>query len=211
VGVSPTECIIIGRSSSTFTRVARIFAAELAVPYTLDVVRDLGSVELETYGGNPALKVPSLRTPNGTWFGALNACRELARLSTRELCIVWPEALDQPLLANMLELTLHAMATEVGLIMSSLPKEPAETMHRAKMHASLHHTLSWLDTHLQQVLAALPADRHLSYLETCLFCLVTHLEFRNVAPIAPYPALATFCENLALRPSCQGTEFRFDT
>src|SRR4051812_4635532 len=113
-----TSCIIIGRSSSTFTRVARIFAAELGVPYTLEVVRDLSSLDLESYGGNPALKVPSLRTASTTWFGALNVCRELARVSQREARILWPEALEQPLLANMQELVTHAMATEVGLIMS---------------------------------------------------------------------------------------------
>jgi glutathione S-transferase len=208
--VTAAACTIIGRSSSSFTRVARIFAAELDVPYNLEVVRDLRSVEIETYGGNPALKVPSLRTPNSTWFGALNICRELARVSKRELRIIWPEALELPLLANMQELTLHAMASEVGLIMSSLPEEPTETSHRGKMSRSLHNTLLWLDTHASQALAALPDERHFSYLETCLFCLVTHLEFRKLVPTAPYPALAAFCQRFGQRPSCEETGFRFD-
>jgi len=210
VWVTPMACTIIGRSSSTFTRVARIFAAELGVPYTLEVVRDLKSVEIQTYGGNPALKVPSMRTASSTWFGALNICRELARIAKRELCIVWPEALEHPLLANMQELVLHAMATEVGLIMSSLPEEAIETVHRSKMSNSLHNTLSWLDTHVAQALAALPEERHLSYLEACLFCLVTHLEFRKLVPTAPYPALAAFCQRFGERPSCEQTQFRFD-
>jgi glutathione S-transferase len=208
--VTTAACTIIGRSSSSFTRVVRIFATELAVPYTLDVVRDLKSVEIDSYGGNPALKVPSMRTPNSTWFGALNICRALARISNRQLSIVWPEALEHPLLANMQELVLHAMATEVGLIMSSLPDEPTETSHRDKMSRSLHNTLLWLDTHAPQVLAALPEERDLSYLETCLFCLITHLEFRKLVPTAPYSSLAVFCQRFGRRPSCEETEFRFD-
>jgi len=38
---------IIGRSSSSFTRVARIFAAELAIPYTFEIVRDLQSLVVD--------------------------------------------------------------------------------------------------------------------------------------------------------------------
>lgn len=180
------------------------------MPYTLEVVRDLNSLETEVYGGNPALKVPSMQSANVTWFGALNICRELARVSERELCIVWPEDLEGPLLANMQELVLHAMATEVGLIMSSLPREPTETFHRAKMTRSLCKTLSWLDANSQQALAALPEERDLSYLETCLFCLVTHLDFRQVLPTAPYAALVSFSRHFGTRPSCEETAFRFD-
>jgi glutathione S-transferase len=208
--VIAASCTIVGRSSSSFTRVSRIFAAELGVPYTLEVVRDLQSLEVEAYGGNPALKVPSLRTPSGTWFGALNICRELARISLRALHVVWPEVLERPLLANMQELTLHAMATEVGLIMSGPPAEGAETPSRVKMRLSLHNTLSWLDAHATQALDALPAERQLSYLETCLFCLVTHLEFRNVLPTAPYPTLVAFSQRFGGRASCTETAFRFD-
>jgi glutathione S-transferase len=205
-----TSCIILGRSSSTFTRVARIFAAELGVPYTLEVVRDLSSLDLESYGGNPALKVPSLRRASTTWFGALNICRELARVSQREMRILWPEALEQPLLANMQELVTHAMATEVGLIMSLAPEGSTDSVHRRKMTSSLSHTLSWLDAHAPEALAALPNDRQLSYLEVCLFCLVTHLDFRQVLPSAPYPALLSFADRFGTRPSCIETPFRFD-
>ena len=202
---------LIGRSSSSFTRVARIFAAELGVPYAFEVVRDLKSLEVEQYGGNPALKLPSLRTANATWFGALNICRELARASSRALHVVWPEALEEPVLANFQELVLHAMATEVGLIMSSLPNEPTETQHRGKMTRSLQNSLSWLDAHVQQVLAALPAERDLSYLEVCLFCLMAHLDFRDVLPTAPYPMLVEFSRAFGTRPACRETAFHFDS
>src|SRR4051812_43364066 len=104
---------LIGRSSSSFTRVTRIFAAELGVEHGFEIVPDLLSLDAADYGGNPALKLPSLRTPRGIWFGALNICRELERLAPRRPFIVWPEAYDGPLLANAQELTLHAMATGV--------------------------------------------------------------------------------------------------
>ena len=58
--------------------------------------------------------------------------------------------------------------------------------------------------------AALPADRDLSYLEATLFCLVTHLEFRGVVPVAPYPALANFCASFAQRASARETAYHFD-
>lgn len=209
--VTASSLTIIGRSSSSFTRVARIFAAELGMACELEVVGDLQSLESESYGGNPALKVPSLRTPRGTWFGALNVCRELARLSERKLRIVWPEALAEPLLANMQELALHAMATEVGLIMSNLPSETTESFHRLKMSRSLQGSLAWLEAHADEALAALPLERDISYLETCLYCLVTHLDFRQVLSTAPYRALTAFCENFGARPACRETQFRFDT
>lgn len=202
---------IVGRSSSTFTRVTRIFAAELGVPYALEVVRDLRSLEASEYGGNPALKVPSLRTPEATWFGALNACRALARASEQKLRIVWPEALEQPLLGNMQELVLQAMSTEVGLIMSGISDGSTESVHRAKLSKSLGNVMLWLDQHVRAGLAAMPAERDLSYLEVTLFCLVTHLDFRNIMVMTPYCELAAFSRDFGARAACLETEFRFDS
>ena len=59
--------------------------------------------------------------------------------------------------------------------------------------------------------AALPPERDVSYLEVTLFCLVTHLEFRDVLPTAPYPELNKFCQQFAARASIGETTFRFDT
>jgi glutathione S-transferase len=208
--VTTTAFAIIGRSSSSFTRVARIFAAELGVHCALEVVRDLKSVDANDYGGNPALKVPSLRTPGATWFGALNICRELARVSERPLRIAWPETLETPLLANVQELVLHAMATEVGLIMSNNADQPSDTSHRNKMTRSLGNVLSWLDANVRPAMAALPQERDLSYLEVTLFCLVTHLVFRNVMSTAPYLELKAFREAFGSRSSCRDTEYKFE-
>ena len=50
----------------------------------------------------------------------------------------------------------------------------------------------------------------MSFLEVALFCLVTHLEFRDILPTRPYRALGEFTERFARRPSAQQTGFRFD-
>jgi glutathione S-transferase len=208
--VTSTPLTLIGRSSSTFTRVARIFATELGLAHELEVVRDLASLDAREYGGNPALQVPSLRTAQATWFGSLNVCRELVRLAGGRSRVVWPEALEQPLLANMQELVLQAMSTEVGLIMSRIAAQPIDTFHRAKMTQRLANTLSWLDAHVGPALAALPPERELSYLEVTLFCLVAHLDFRNVMSTAPYSELTAFGQRFGARPACAATEYQFD-
>lgn len=209
--MTTTAFTLFGRSSSSFTRVARIFAAELVVPYTFQVVRDLEALDTADYGDNPALKVPSLRTPEATWFGALNVCRALAQASEHPLAIIWPEATPQPVLANMQELVSHAMATEVALIMSGLSGQPTDTPHRVKMTRSLSNVLAWLEAHVQPALAALPHERRLSYLEVTLFCLLAHLDFRGVMSTAPYAALAAFRDDFGARSACRETEYRFDT
>lgn len=203
--------VIIGRSSSHFTRVTRIFAAEMHLDYSFRVVRDLMSSNPEDYGGNPALKIPSLQTPQGVWFGSLNVCRELWRRSSPRPRVVWPEDLNEPLLANAQELVLQAMSTEVALIMGKLSGTSDSSAHHTKMRASLVNMMSWLEENATSVLAALPPHRNLSYLEVTIFCLVTHLEFRDVLPTAPYPELNKFSQQFATRASADETTFRFDT
>ena len=204
------ERTIIGRSSSHFTRVVRIFAAELRTDCSFQVVRDLMSPDPAEYGGHPALKVPTLRTSQGVWFGALSICRELSRQSSVRPRIVWPEDLVHPLPANAQELVVQAMATEVTLIVCNAASGEDDSTPFAKLRKSLVSSMRWLESHAKQAVAALPADRHLSYLEVTLFCLVTHLEFRGVLPIAPYPALNELCRDFAVRASAQNTTYRFD-
>ncbi|WP_257453456.1 glutathione S-transferase N-terminal domain-containing protein [Archangium lipolyticum] len=203
--------VIIGRSSSHFTRVTRIFAAEMRIDHSFQVVRDLMSSDPGDYGGNPALKIPVLRTPRGVWFGALNVCRELWRRAEPRPRVVWPEDLDEPLLANAQELALQAMATEVSLIMGRLADASDSNAHHAKMRKSLVNMLSWLEENASAILAALPPERDLSFLEVTLFCLVTHLEFRDVLPTASYAELNGFCRRFATRASIGETPYRFDT
>lgn len=202
--------VIIGRSSSHFTRIARLFATELGVDHSFQVVRDLLSTNPEDYGGNPALRIPVLKTAQGAWFGALNVSRELWRRSNPRLRVVWPEDLDTPLLANMQELTLQAMATEVTLVMEKMAGAGEGTTHARKLRESLGNMMAWLEANASAALAALPPERDLSYLEVTLFCLVTHLEFRDVLPTASYATLNRFCQQFAQRPSASATPFRFD-
>jgi glutathione S-transferase len=212
----PTRPTIIGRSSSLFTRVARIFAVELGVDCGLQVVRDLMSADPADYGGNPALKLPSLRTQEGLWFGTLNICRALSRRSRLGRRIVWPEDLVQPLPASCQEMVLHAMATEVALIMARVGDGGSHGGgergggHQAKLRSSLLGTMAWLDENAARAVATLPPARDLSYLEVTLFCLVTHLQFRDVLPTAPYPALNELCRSFAARPSAAATGYCFD-
>jgi glutathione S-transferase len=203
--------VITGRSSSHFTRVTRIFAAEMRIDYSFRVVRDLMSSDPGDYGGNPALRIPTLQTPRGVWFGALNVCRELWRRSSLRPNVVWPEDLDEPLLANAQELVLQAMATEVTLIMAKVADASGSSAHHAKMQKGLVNMMSWLEENARSALAALPPDRDLSFLEVTLFCLVTHLEFRGVLPTASYSELTQFCQQFATRASAGETPYRFDT
>ncbi|NOK10698.1 glutathione S-transferase N-terminal domain-containing protein [Corallococcus exercitus] len=203
--------VIIGRSSSHFTRIARLFAAELRVDHSFQVLRDLLSTDPADYGGNPALRIPVLKTSRGAWFGALNVSRELWRQSNPRPRVVWPEDLDVPLLANVQELTLQAMATEVTLVMEKMAGGGEGTTHALKLRKSLLNMMAWLEEHSSAALAALPPERDLSYLEVTLYCLVTHLEFRDVLPIAPYEALNRFRQQFEQRPSARDTAFHFDT
>lgn len=197
---------LVGRSSSSFTRVARVFAAEAGVAYEFQVLRDLTSLDPDDYGGNPALKIPSLRTPEGDWYGALAVCRELVRRSRRSLRVVWPEDLSTPLLSNTQELVLHAMATEVSLILTKPAGDPTED----KRTRSLTGTLAWLESQVPAALAALPTDRSLSFLEVTLYVLLRHLDFRKVLPVTPYVRLLDFCRSFDARDSIRSTEFMFD-
>jgi glutathione S-transferase len=196
---------LVGRSSSHFTRVTRLFAQELGVAYTFHIVKDLRALESAAYSGNPALRLPSLIAPSGTWYGSLNICRELARHARTPRRVVWPEQLHGATLANVQELTLQAMATEVELIMNDAPQSALATKRRE----SLTGTLRWLDQNVDAVLEALPA-RDLSYLEVALYCLLTHLEFRQVLSTEPYEHLRRFAATFGERDSARATAFVFD-
>lgn len=206
-----TQPVITGRSSSHFTRITRIFAAELGVDYSFKVLRELMSSHPEDYGGNPALKIPALQTSRGSWFGAQNICRELWRQSGRKLRVVWPEDHDVPVLANVQELVLQAMANEVMIVMDKVGGGGDSNTYQAKLKQALLNIMAWLEQNVPSALAALPPQRDVSFLEVTLFCLVTHLEFREVLPTAPYPELRKFCQRFAKRPSAEATSFRFDT
>lgn len=201
---------IIGRSSSLFTRVPLIFAEELGIRYELVPIDDMTATDPQAYGGSPALKLPSLRYGDRLLFGAQNICRALAEIAPAPLRIVWPEDLSDDLARNAHELLWHAMSAQVQLVFGTIiGKLPADNVYFAKGRAGFEGSLHWLDRYAAQVLDTLP-PRDLSLLETSLFCLIEHLEFRGTLPVAPYSSLARFSAQFALRPSAQRTRYRFD-
>jgi glutathione S-transferase len=203
-----TDVVLVGRSSSHFTRVTRIFALELAVPHVFRTVLDMTSLDAATYAGNPALKVPVLVDADGPLFGTENICRELARRSPLRAEVVLRGAVADRIVVNVEEMTLHAMSAEVSLIMAKMAGD-----HRAvspKVGRSLENALEYLNDHVDLALDALPRHRALSFLETALFCLVTHLPFREVMEVLRYNRLTAFCEDFGVRESAKRTAYRFD-
>jgi glutathione S-transferase len=202
---------IIGRSSSHFTRMARIFAEELRVPYRLVPVPDMTVLSDQAYAGNPATKLPVLRMGDSTLFGAQSICRALAEHSSDAARIVWPEDLRDPLSRNAQELVWHAMAVQVQLAFGILIcRLPADNVYFVKAREGFNGSLLWLDAQLADVCRLLPPARTLSVFEVSLFCLVDHLTFRPTVPIAPYRALGSFAQEFAQRSSARRTPYRFD-
>jgi glutathione S-transferase len=203
-----SEIVLIGRSSSHFTRLARIFALELGVPHAFRPVFDLTTVDPAAYGGNPALKIPVLVDAQGPLAGAENICRELARRSGRAAGVALRGEAGERVVANAEELVLHAMASEVSLIMAKMAGDdrPAPP----KLSRGLENCLTYLDENVDAVLAALPASRAFSFVEVALFCLVTHLPFRQVLDVTPWARLGAFSRQFGRRESAKATEYRFD-
>ena len=203
------EVALVGRSSSHFTRTARIFALELGVAHSFRPVLDLAAVDPAAYAGNPALKVPVLVDAQGPLFGTENICRELARRSDQKGRVVLRGDVPERVVANAEEMIVHAMGAEVILIVTELAgqKQPSPL----KVRRGLENALAHLEAHVDQVLAALPAERILSFCETSLFCLVTHLPFRQVMAVNAYPRLQAFCAAFGQRAAARATEYRFDT
>jgi len=54
-------------------------------------------------------------------------------------------------------------------------------------------------------------ERDLSFLEVSLFCLLRHLEFREIRRLNDYPDLRGFCEDFERRSSAIATPFKYDT
>jgi glutathione S-transferase len=207
-----SDLTLVGRSSSHFTRVVRMFAMELGVGISFRPLFDLTSLDVTEYGDNPALKIPVLVTETGPLFGAENICRELVRRAraknkkAKKSDVVLRGELDSRLVANAEELTLHAMQTGVVIILG----KTMGTAPAVKSVRSLENTLAWLDANVDDVLAALPEGRTVSFVEVALFCLTRHLPFRSVLDVKPYKKLGAFADAYGQRASARETEYRVD-
>lgn len=201
---------LVGRSSSHFTRLARLFAEELGVACTFTPLHDLASRDPSDYAGNPALKLPVLVLPDGPVFGAENICRTLAALAPSPRRIVWTEHLPDLRARNAQELIWHGMGAQVQLIFGmQVARLPAESIYFAKAADGFRNALAWLDANLEAVLRGLP-PRELSVLEASLFCLIEHLVFRDTLPVAGYRHLVAFADAFRERPAAQRTAYAFD-
>ena len=202
------EITIVGRSSSHFTRTARIFAVELEVPHGFRPVYDLTSTDQGSYAANPALKVPVLVDARGPLYGTENICAELARRSGRRDRVVLGGDVTDRLVANAEEMVRHAMNSEVTLILSATA--PDTWPPPPKVRRSLENALAFLEENVGATRAALPPARLLSFFETALYCVVRHLPFRKIMDVSGYPTLEAFAAEFEARPGARATAYRFD-
>jgi glutathione S-transferase len=210
---TPPRVRLTGRSSSHFTRVAAIFAHELGVPFELEVVHDLASVDLARFGGNPMLKVPTLHFDEVSVFGTENICRTLVELAGRagDPRVVLAEHLTDAVVRSSQEMVWSAMAAQVQLRVGIAVAElPADNVYFVKAAAGLSGALAWLERRLDEVLEKLPAPRDFSIFEVTLFCLLEHLAFRPTVSLEPFPGLREFAEGFRARESAGRTPFHFD-
>lgn len=200
---------IFGRRSSHYTRLVRIFAEELGVSYEFTPIFDLMSHDPGDYAGNPALKLPILECDGEAVFGSLNICRALAREAGREEHIFWPEDADTPLLMNAHEILAHAMSAQVDVVIHEILEKRPDDKASCKRRESLVNCLEWLDSNLVEIDRTLP-QRDLSVFETGLFCLLSHLPFRNPMDLSGMTRLTRFEEWFGRRESAKATPYRFD-
>jgi len=210
VAVPTSQPSIIGRSSSHFTRLARVFAQELGVVCEFVPIYDMRSLDPGDYGGNPALKLPILKLGDATIFGSDNICRALAAAAPEPRRVIWPEELPDARTRNAQEFVWHAMQAQVQLAFGiEVARLPADNVYFTKAADGLRNVLAWLDDQWPAIEASLP-ERDVSTLEAALFCLLEHLAFRQTLSAAPYGHLAQFARCFGERPSARDTPYRFD-
>lgn len=200
---------LIGRQSSHYTRVARIFAHELGLAPRFEPILDLMAHDAGIFAGNPALRLPILRIDGEPVFGTANICRCLARAADAESEVFWPEQADTPLLMNAHELLSQAMAAQVEVVMHDFVARRPPDVVSEKRRQGLVDSVAWLDRQLEAVLASLPRKR-LRWFEVALFCLVEHFPFRNPIELGNCANLTAFAAAFGQRPSATATPYRYD-
>ena len=101
------------------------------------------------------------------------------------------------------------MNTGVVIVMARVSGHADDLPLLEKPFARLAGALAWLEANLDAVLASLP-ERRLSFLEVSAFCLLTHLEFRELGRLDAHPKLRAFCELFGARTSAHKTTYHFD-
>lgn len=203
--------LLVGRSSSHFTRIPRIVADEAGVPLDFQPIYDMTALDASMYAGNPALKLPILKVGTQVVFGAMHIARTIAEHAGRTTDFIWPEEIHNVEARNAQELVWHGMSTQVQLVMgTAVAKLPADNVFFTKARAGFEGALAWLDQHLEGVLNQLPSARLTTLFEVSLFCLIEHLLFRPSVAVSEHPTLIAFAQQFATRASAQRTPYRID-
>lgn len=208
---TPATLRLTGRRGSHFTRVAMIFAHELALPVALDPVSDLRSLDPNDYGGHPALKLPTLHVDGAVTWGTDDICRKLAALAGRasDPRVVLSEHVTSERARNAQELVWHCMRVQVELVIGVMfGKLPADNLLFVKARTGMLGALAWLDANIDAALADLPPERQVSVLETTLFCLLEHIAFRPTVTLGPLPRLRAVTGAFGERASALATPWQ---
>ena len=206
-----SRLVLAGRSSSHFTRLARIFAIESGRDFDFELLEDLASTNAENYSGNPSLTIPVLLVDDQAVLGSVNICRKFAELSGQREHYSLPEDfIGCQLLQNAHELVMTGMSAQVTIVFSTLFAGIArENSLVMKSHERLNGLLAWLNTNWQEILAQLPQGT-LSTIEVGLFCLLEHIDFRGTEGIFVGRELQEFVTNFGARQSAEDTPFKMD-
>ncbi len=156
---------------------------------------------------------PTLHVGSSRILGTENICRRLAELAgrSRDPRVVLSEHVESDLVRGGQELVWQAMGAQVQLRMGiAIAKLPADSPFFVKTRAGMVGALTWLDQHLEQLLALLPAPRDLSVFEIALFSLIEHLRFQPTLPLEAFVELRDFADAFSGRESAKRTTFRFD-
>ena len=119
------EVTLVGRSSSHFTRTARVFALELGVPHAFRAVLDMMTLEPGAYARTRPSRCRCWWTRRGRSSGPRTSPRARAAPSGHGDRVVLRGDVAARLVANAEELILHAMGAEVTLITLGLAAGPA--------------------------------------------------------------------------------------
>jgi glutathione S-transferase len=206
-----SRLVLAGRSSSHFTRLARIFAIESGCDFEFELLEDLASTNAENYSGNPSLTIPALLVDREPVLGSVNICRRFAELSgQRERYSLPEDFIGSQLLQNAHELVMTGMSAQVTIVFSTLfaniAKENGLVM---KSQQRLNGLLAWLNTNWQEILAQIPQEK-LSTIEAGLFCLLEHIDFRRTEGITIGDELRKFVTNFGAKQSAKDTPFKMD-
>ncbi len=205
------DLVLVGRSSSHFTRFARIFAIEAECDFEFELLENLASSDIDYYSGNPSLTIPVLLVDGKPLLGSVNICRKFAELSGNRNHYSLPEDfIGRRLLQNSHELVMTGMSTQVTIVFSTLFAGISKDNDLVKKsHARLNGLLAWMNLNLGEVLAQLPADG-LSTIEAALFCLLEHIEFRSTEGIVIGEDLQKFVTEFGERKSAKSTKYKMD-